>query len=235
MCGLLPKISFDRASYHTVLLDFDGTIVPSEKIFLQSWQEVFNNKCSCTFTQEEYVKYELEQDAKLIDYLISCGKLSPKISVSNLMNEVYNRYAFYFQQMLEKYDFTKTLEHILQWFKIGIKLGIVSTSRRNYIAMFFEKNKKYRDIFSCIFCREDVKELKPNPMVYWLACHELKTSPLNCIVIEDSLKGIKGAISANMQVVRVLKNSIFVDDYVQKYTVPTVASIEDIVFIPGQL
>lgn len=230
MCGLLPKFSLNQAAYRSILLDFDGTIVPSERVFLQSWQEVFKTNYHCIFTESEYIRYELEEDAKLVNYLVINNKLPPDIDIKMLMQDVYDNYTFGFRDMLDNNDFTKTLDHILQWGNAGIKLGIVSTSRRNYIEMFFEKYKNYRSLFSCIFCREDVKELKPNPMVYLLAANKLRTSPPNCVVIEDSLKGIEGATAAQMKVIRVLKNTFDVDIYTQGYDIPTVNSIEDIAF-----
>lgn len=212
-----------------ILLDFDGTIVPSEKVFLETWKDVFKSKYRCVFTDEEYIKYELEKDTKLIDYLIDCNRIGKEVSKQQLMQSVYMDYVINFEKMLVETDFTDTLAHIAKWKEAGIGLSIVSTSKRKYIEMFFEHYKIYQEMFSYIFCREDVEKLKPDPMVYLLAAEKLKVENSKCLVVEDSPKGIKGAIAAGMQVVRVLENSFVIKD-LQLMNIPTVNSIKDIIF-----
>lgn len=213
-----------------MLLDFDGTIVPSEQVFLHSWQEVFKNKYQCSFTDKEYIEYELERDTKLIDYLIESNRLRADIEKSVLMQAVYDRYVIEYGNMLRDIDFGTELEHIAKWRSAGIKLSIVSTSRRKYIEMFFERYKDYIKIFSCILCREDVKMLKPNPMVYLLAAERLGLERSKCLVVEDSAKGIKGAMAAHMKVIKVLKNTFSIDGSSTDVDIPVVQSIEDIIF-----
>lgn len=212
-----------------VLLDFDGTIVPSEQVFLRSWQEVFKNKYQCSFTDKEYIEYELERDAKLIDYLIESNRLRSDIEKSVLMQAVYDEYVIGYSNMLSNIDFSTELEHIAKWRGAGIKLSIVSTSRRKYIEMFFERYKDYIKMFSCIFCREDVKMLKPNPMVYLLAAERLELECSKCLVVEDSAKGIEGALAAHMKVIKVLKNTFSIDGSSTDVDIPVVQSIEDII------
>ena len=212
-----------------VLLDFDGTIVPSEQVFLHSWQEVFKSKYQCSFTDKEYIKYELERDTKLIDYLLKSNRLRSDIEKSELMQAVYDKYVIEYSNMLRDIDFEPELEHIAKWRSAGIKLSIVSTSRRKYIQMFFERYKNYIKMFSCILCREDVKMLKPNPMVYLLAAERLGLEDSKCLVVEDSAKGIEGAIAAHMKVVKVLKNTFSIDGSSTDVDIPVVQSIEDII------
>lgn len=230
MCGLVQELKLNHSDYDMVLLDFDGTIVPSEKVFLHCWQEVFEKDYNCTFSEDEYIQYELNRDTELISYLIANNKLASKIEPKLLMENVYDSYSYEFHNMLVNNDFSNQLAHISHWVNEGIKLGLVSTSKRRYIEMFFEEYKDYRNIFSCIFCREDVEKLKPDPMVYLLAANQLKLPPSRCLVIEDSLKGIMGALSAQMKVIRVLENAFDIDSRTLGSEVPTVQSITDIVF-----
>lgn len=84
-------------------------------------------------------------------------------------------------------------------------------------------------MFSYIFCREDVKMLKPNPMVYLLAAERLGLGYSRCLVIEDSTKGIEGAMAAHMKVVKVLANTLNIGGSSTNLDIPVVQSIEDII------
>ena len=50
-------------------------------------------------------------------------------------------------------------------------------------------------------CHEDVISHKPNPEPYLLAAARLSVPPARCVVIEDSLSGVKAGVAAGCQVV----------------------------------
>ena len=49
------------------------------------------------------------------------------------------------------------------------------------------------EYFDAIVCGDDVSKGKPDPEIFLKACYKLGLKPENCIVIEDSPAGIKGA------------------------------------------
>lgn len=61
---------------------------------------------------------------------------------------------------------------------------------------FFSKN--------CIFSSSQVKKGKPFPDLFLFAAQKMQVSPENCLVIEDSIAGIKAAQSAGMAVIAFL-------------------------------
>ena len=54
------------------------------------------------------------------------------------------------------------------------------------------------DAFDFIASREDVEHGKPDPEIYLLVARELDVPPEKCLVIEDSLTGVKAAGAAGM-------------------------------------
>jgi len=52
--------------------------------------------------------------------------------------------------------------------------------------------------FDLIIAGDDVDKKKPDPMIYNIASHKLGMSPDKCVVIEDSLVGLKAAKGAKM-------------------------------------
>ena len=57
--------------------------------------------------------------------------------------------------------------------------------------------------FDFIATRDDVEHGKPDPEIYLLVARELGFPPSECLVVEDSLAGVKAALAAGMNVVAV--------------------------------
>jgi HAD superfamily hydrolase (TIGR01509 family) len=57
--------------------------------------------------------------------------------------------------------------------------------------------------FDVIVARDDVEHGKPDPEMHLLAARELGVGPKECLAIEDSPAGVKGALAAGMEVVAV--------------------------------
>jgi beta-phosphoglucomutase-like phosphatase (HAD superfamily) len=66
---------------------------------------------------------------------------------------------------------------------------------------------KTKDKFKYVISREDVNNGKPDPEIYLKMKDKLNVQPDDCVVIEDSVAGIKSALNANMSVFAVT-NSI---------------------------
>ena len=54
-----------------------------------------------------------------------------------------------------------------------------------------------------ILSREDVANAKPDPEIYLLAAERLGAQPSECLVLEDSVMGVRAAVAAGMNVIAV--------------------------------
>jgi HAD superfamily hydrolase (TIGR01509 family) len=76
-------------------------------------------------------------------------------------------------------------------------LALASSSP--YIAINFVLDKFYlRDFFSVVVSGESVELGKPNPDIYLYTAKKLGVEPNECVVIEDSINGVKSAKEAGM-------------------------------------
>lgn len=82
----------------------------------------------------------------------------------------------------------------------GIKLAIVSNSRRNWVEFVLNKFGIYKK-FNAIVTAEDVKRGKPGAEPYLLASKRLGINPEDCLAVEDSSPGVKSAKAAGMRCV----------------------------------
>ena len=86
--------------------------------------------------------------------------------------------------------------------KRGFLTGLATMSERKNVLGILSAIG-LQDSFDCIITGEDVSTGKPDPMIYRLVAERLNTSPSRCLVIEDSLNGIKSGLSAGMWVIAV--------------------------------
>ena len=64
------------------------------------------------------------------------------------------------------------------------------------------------DVFRVVVSSDEVEHGKPAPDVYLLAAERLGADPVTCLVVEDSLNGVKAAKAAGMTVVLVPNASV---------------------------
>ena len=175
-----------------ILLDLDGTLINSEKAFSRCFVDVLNNKYSCNVTLADYKKYELENNALLIDYCKKSGMISNNISDNDIMSIVYDRYEDYFREIIKE-DETKSNFSLLRELKKDYLLGLITTCRRYYLDILDGEEKIY-ELFDIVIAREDVKALKPNPEAYLKALEVLGIDSSEAISLEDSKRGVDSSV-----------------------------------------
>ncbi|MDR0682837.1 MAG: HAD family phosphatase [Dysgonamonadaceae bacterium] len=84
--------------------------------------------------------------------------------------------------------------------KAGIKMGLVTSSDNEKLAVVFRK-LPIKEYFDTIVSSDRITQGKPHPQCYLLAANDLGVLPENCFVFEDSFNGIKSANAAGMWVI----------------------------------
>ena len=109
--------------------------------------------------------------------------------------------------------------------EVGYKVGLATSSELHKLEHVFSI-QPIRQYFDTIVTAERVKQGKPNPDCYLLAAHELGIDPVDCMVFEDSINGIKAAHAAGARVVGVT-TSVPVERF-KGYTVDTIPNFNNI-------
>ncbi len=78
-----------------------------------------------------------------------------------------------------------------------LQLGVVSSSSHNWVDGWLERIGLFNQ-FDLTVCRGDAPRIKPEPDLYLEAARQLGEEPAACLVIEDSVNGIKAATAAGM-------------------------------------
>jgi HAD superfamily hydrolase (TIGR01509 family) len=84
-----------------------------------------------------------------------------------------------------------------------IRVGVASNTPRPLLVTLL-RELGVEPHLSVIASSDDVARAKPAPDVYIYACRELGLEPAEVLVVEDSIAGIKAAVSAGCPVVQIL-------------------------------
>ena len=85
--------------------------------------------------------------------------------------------------------------------KNGMKTAVVTSSNMPKMESVFRARPEFKSLFDAILTSEDFAESKPSPDCYLKGAERFGVSPDECVVLEDSINGLKSGRAAGMFVV----------------------------------
>ncbi|MFF2450740.1 HAD family hydrolase [Neobacillus sp. NPDC058068] len=175
-----------------VIFDFDGTIIDTETIWFEVYQEILKETYEMELPLEEFAKSIGTTDEKFFQYIETQTGL--KIDQQDIENLATERF-------LAKKGILAVREGVKEKLSeakvLGYKIGLASSSSREWVEGFLRQFDLW-DYFSVIKTKEDVVKVKPDPALYIKALEALQVEPQEALAIEDSLNGALAAIEAGM-------------------------------------
>ncbi|MFH1544838.1 MAG: HAD family phosphatase, partial [archaeon] len=105
---------------------------------------------------------------------------------------------FFFPMLEEVKPIKGSIELLKELKGKGMKTALATSSRKK-VADFILKKFNLEKEFNAVVNGEDVIHSKPHPEPFLLAAKKMKVNPEECLVIEDSEKGVIGAKKAGMK------------------------------------
>ena len=179
-----------------VIFDLDGLLINSEIISYKVYKKLLN-EYDHNFSMEEYAqnfsgKTEINNVKKLInDYNLP-------LSIDEALNYVLKLEEELLNEGVELKNGAKELLIHLKNNKIKTAIASSSTKER---ALKILKELNIFDYFDEFVFANEVKNGKPNPDIFLMACDKLFEKPEDCLVLEDSEAGIQAAHSAGIEVI----------------------------------
>jgi beta-phosphoglucomutase len=187
-----------------VLFDFDGVIADAEPVHMRAFQEALQ-EVGLSLSKEEYYDRYLALDDKTFFATLfkDRGQRLDKALAKKLLNNKSRYYDEFIRENIVIFpgvqDFVKNLHK-----KYALAIG--SGALRHEIEFILEY-AGIREEFTVITSAEDVINCKPDPEVFIKALEGINASltshariyPQDCLVVEDSIHGIKAAHSAGMK------------------------------------
>jgi HAD superfamily hydrolase (TIGR01509 family) len=96
-------------------------------------------------------------------------------------------------------------EEVLRSLRGLVRMGVVTSARRAHFEAA-HANTDLRQYLDFELTREDYKESKPNPEPYLTALDRHNLRPEDCVVVEDSERGLAAATAAGLRCLVVLSH-----------------------------
>ncbi len=197
-----------------IIFDLDGTLVQTEILKAKSYAHAAIELSQGKIIENEVIEAFKEvvglSRKEVAQFLLSRFNLNDKALSKMSDLSVMTPWQAFLQVRLQIYESMLkdplTLKQyrcpynldLLKWARHhDFKTGLATMShcpQANHVLLILE----IKEDFDFIATRDDVENGKPDPQIYLLVAKELEILPLETLVIEDSLTGVKAALNAGM-------------------------------------
>jgi beta-phosphoglucomutase-like phosphatase (HAD superfamily) len=202
-----------------IIFDLDGTLVQTEIVKAHSYAKAIASLSGNAVTEDEviqnfknYVGLSRNEVSKNLvrDYKDKLNIQSDNIeemeeALIEKRLDIYNN-MLEDPEILPRYCCKMTMGFLNTVYQDNYLTGLATMSHCLQVERVLQL-MNIKDKFKFVITRDEIENAKPHPEIYLRMKNKLKVEADECIVIEDSVAGIKSAISANMNVFAVT-NSI---------------------------
>ena len=184
--------------FEAVIFDWDGTLADTRKAIVISFQKALkeiNLEAPTTYIER---RIGIGASETFREILAAANRRVDEKVVKQLV-ERKSKVQIELASEVALFDGAHDLLVALRG---KVKVGLASMNNRSVIMQLL-KNNDLADCFDTILTVEAVSLSKPDPEIFLKTAAQLKASPAKCVVLEDSLFGVKAAKSAQMNCIAV--------------------------------
>lgn len=176
--------------YTHILFDHDGVLVDTEHLYFRATQETLATAC-VDLTLEDYLDIQAVGGnawTGMLDNGATQGDVDRKRAERNELYQIYLR-----EEMIDIPD----VERVLKELKRSFALAIVTTAKQTDFDLI-HRDRSIVSHMDLILTNKDYKRSKPHPEPYLTALDHFGIEPHEALVIEDSERGLKAAVAADI-------------------------------------
>ena len=192
-----------------VLFDVDGTISETEDFHRKSFNEAFKEFNLDWFWDEAIYKelINIGDGKERIEYYIKRAwpEMLEYKNLTKYINSIHKVKNEIFKDFIMDSEITfrpGVLRLINELKENDVRIAIVSSTTQEDLLTLFKNglNMNPNSTFDLIAHGECTKKKRPSPEIYEWILEKLRIAPQSCVAIEDSLRGLKSAVNANINV-----------------------------------
>lgn len=208
--------------YEALLFDFDGTLLNTNELILQTFEHVLSKRFPGKYTKQDY--------AQFIGPSLTQTFLTIAPSEVDELTRQYREFnVAHHDELVTQYDDVVTT---LQQLKMmGVKLAIVSTKRNDMLARGLHVLDAAH-LFDVVIGTDDVTHVKPHPEPVQVALKKLQVAPNKALMIGDNSHDIEAGHNAGTDTAGVawaLKGEAYLQQFKPTYIVQHMQTFIDLV------
>ena len=183
-----------RPPFDAVLFDMDGLLFDSERLGLEVIGRISREMgtpvprdvilqtvgCNRALSREIYLSYEPR-----LDYEGLRDRFTAEMTRLSVLGQIPLKPGA--EALLRRLE------------ALGIPRAVASSSPRGVVESYL-RGSGIASLVDCLVCGDEITRSKPDPEVFLLAAQALGASPERCLVLEDSLNGIRSGHAAGCTV-----------------------------------
>jgi beta-phosphoglucomutase len=179
----------------TLIFDLDGLLADTEKLHCRAYQDALA-KYGFRLTEQDYSEHWILKGGSIGEFIAARGlSIDPEL-VRITKAEYYEELVLSAAEPMP--GALSLLSRMTGWKKLAL-----ATSSYEDAAHAVLKALDISTYFSCTATRSSVARIKPFPDVFLYVAKALGEAQENCLVLEDSEKGVKAASAAGMKCIAI--------------------------------
>lgn len=179
-----------------VLWDMDGVLVDTGELHFISWKKTLD-EASIPFDREDFRKTFGMNNTGILEYL--CGEKPDPETIQKISD---HKEAIFRESAPGN---VQPLPGVMDWLVrlqgVGARMAVASSAPYANIEVLVEE-LKLRPYFQALVSGANLPG-KPDPATFLEAARQLGLAPSACVVVEDAIAGVQGAINAGMKCIAV--------------------------------
>ncbi|MDP2729795.1 MAG: HAD family phosphatase [Dehalococcoidales bacterium] len=182
-----------------VIWDLDGVIVDTIPYHAQAWRQLFKEEDKPEPSKEDFGIILGLRDEDTIKKVFGEETPPPEVETLSERKEEYFRFQIASKNIEPMPGVAELLSSLRD---NGFHQAVVSSGPMKNVS-FLLSSLKIKELFEAVIASEDVSRGKPDPEGFLLAAGKMKINEKRCVVIEDTIPGIRAARRAGMKCVAV--------------------------------
>ena len=181
-----------------VIFDWDGTLADTKKAVVRSFQKVLV-EAGCVIS-DEFIERRMGIGTRktIEEALKDCNVRFDDTMLENLAAEKI-RIQARLTNIVSLFDGAIELLEELQG---RIKIALETMSSQKVVAKLLSE-KRIGGYFDVVVSADEIFSPKPDPEVFFVSAARLGVAPEDCVVVEDSVFGVRAAKAAEMKCIAV--------------------------------
>ncbi len=202
-----------------IIFDLDGVLVQTEKLkglayalavqrilglpkpdfqATKAYMEVIGASRAVT---SKHVVDKLKLASKLRPFMAKYGVSRPEDALTAIRYEIYDKMVEN-PQVFRDNEWPFTVEVLKIAKENFCKIGLATLSRRPEVLRVTDA-LGITNMLDAIVTAEDVVKGKPDPEIYLTTARKLGVPPKDCLILEDTVNGVKSALAAGAKVIAI--------------------------------